>query len=70
MSNKKEHIVEEKCGRTKEKVHAGEVAKIIALRGSPSMAKGVGHLRKCAFASGAYPAEVRGFESHPPHLYK
>ena len=38
------------------------------LRGSPSLAKGVGLKSKInTLASGAYPAEVRGFESHPPH---
>jgi hypothetical protein len=33
------------------------------------MAKGVeSHLKSDAKASGAYPAEVRGFKSHPPHF--
>ena len=31
------------------------------------MVKGVEPKKRGAKASGAYPVEVRGFESHPPH---
>jgi hypothetical protein len=40
----------------------------LSVQGSPSMVKGVESLKSDADASGAYPAEVRGFKSHPLHL--